>query len=497
MRILRKNWLVIALFLVIFFTRLLIFNKDAADYFPDEWRYYAQIKNIEMAVSSGDYLLVLRKIFDLNARPGFGIFYFPPSFLEWKYPEIPFGQYYNLLVSISLVGLIFLIVRKIENDKTAILATLLVGLSISSVIYMRHLLPWDLELALMFFSLYVYLRTKNVFYFGLLLGVSFFTYPSFYYYMLPIPIILLLWHKKIWSIARPLQFVAGIATVLLAAQLFSASIGAVSYWNSLKAESAGARSVEQGDYISAWSFLNEYIQTTDGIWFVLLVASSLVGFIFINKDKKLVIFSVYLVMTFLILEATSHLFSTQVLYGRTARPFYLLMLIFCAIVLNRLFMYICQKARVTYSILFFSIILITVVSWWPHFVNFKNLVYPKQFHRKSIEYLNERYQKYDIVTNNFDTAFVNFWNTDSPFPNFLKSGRVLGVRGKFYTINTTYLYPYYGNYDLDLYCNAEVLLEESHVATAFQAYLLEGYKRVMRQQMINDPVKYQLIYCKD
>lgn len=491
MDILKKNWGIILLFLIIFVTRLLVFNKDAAQYWPDESRYPQLIINLEEANKSGDYLLLIQRLFNNDARPGAGLFYYFPAFLEWKIPNIAFGLYYNLIINSLNLILVFLIVKKIQNTNVAIVTTLLITLSIASFIYIRHTLPYDIAIFLLLLGLYLQVYFKKIFVFGLLAGFSFLTYPSYYYYLFPVPLMLILFHR---SIQPAIFFILGFSLILISTQFFSIAIDRASYFRTLQDQSSGVTAIQQGDYISATSFISEYIVAIDGYWNLVLILAIFPGLLLIKDRKKIIFFAIYLILVFLILEAFSHILQKHVLYGRTVRPLYLLALGLAGVVLERVFNNF--KNRKIYMLCVTILLLVSILNWLPRFLTFKNLTYPNQFIRKSVEYLDAKYQKYDIVTNNFDTAFVDMWNTGSPFPNFLKSGRKLGISGKFYTINAAMLFPYYGNYDLKHYCNYEILLKEVHTQYIFKPYQYEGYKEDMRSKMKVDPLFYYLIYCK-
>lgn len=491
MKFLRKNWLVLLLFLIIFFTRLLVFNKDAAQYWPDESRYPHLIANLDEAFRSGKILLPLQQLFNLDARPGAGLFYYPAAFLEWKIPSVPFALYYNLIINSLILILVFFIVKKIQNTNVAIVTTLLVTLSIASLTYIRHTLPYDIAIFLLLLGLYLHVYFKKIFVFGLLAGFSFLTYPSYYYYLFPIPLMLILFHR---SIKPAIFFTLGFSLLLISTQFFSIVIDGASYFRTLQDQSGGVTAIQQGDYIPAASFMSEYILAVDGYWNLFLILAIFPCLFLIKDRKKIVFFALYLTFVFLILESFSHILQKHVLYGRTVRPLYLLALGLSVAIFERVLNNFKSKKIYTFGII--TLLLVSFLNWLPRFLTYKNLTYPNQFIRKSIEYLDAKYQKYDIVTNNFDTAFVDMWNTGSPFPNFLKSGRKLGISGKFYTINAAMLFPYYGNYDLKHYCNYEILLKETHTQYIFKPYQYEGYKKTMRNKMEEDPLFYYLIYCK-
>ena len=360
---------------------------------------------------------------------------------------------------------------------------LFVTFSITSIVYMRHLIPYDLALFLFLFGLYIYVYFNKLFIFGLFLGLSFLTYPGYYYYLIPLPFILLGYYR---SLKKTFIFLLGFGIILLLTHLFSLLLGeTTTYFQSLKYESAGAATANYGEFIPAASYIKEYILSADGFWNIFLLLVIFPG-MFLTRDKKRITLFIYLVSLFFILEIYSNTLQKTVLFGRTIRPFYLATLILSALVLESLLSRF--KNKKYYNFGMGILIVMTLFNFLPKFLTFKNLIYPKQFEQKAKEYLNSKYGDY-ILEN---AIFVNYWDTKDPPNNFYKTAE----SGKFYTVNAVQMFPYFGNYNLDRFCNHEILLKELHIQYIFKPYLFEGHKRVMRERMDQDPLYYFLIYCK-
>lgn len=483
----KKNWLVISLFLIIVFTRLLVFNKDASQFFADEGRYPILITNLNEGFKSGNYLLPIRRFFNIDARPGAGLFYLPAAFLEWKNPNTPFGLYFNLMINVLSLIIVFFLIKKIQNKNAALVTTLLVTFSIASFIYIRHTLPYDIAIFLLLLGLYLYVYFKKTFVFGLLAGLSFLTYPSYYYYLIPIPLMLILYQR---SIKPALFFIFGLILVFILAQSISLGISDQPYFRSLQDQSEGVTAIHQGDYIPAAAYISEYILAIDGYWNLLLILVIFPGLFLIKDKKKIMFFALYLIFIFLIFELFSHILQKYVLYGRTVRPLYLLALVLVALILERVLRNI--KNNRLYFIGLSLLILITFINWLPRFLIYKNLLYPKQFQQKARDYLNSEYEKFEIE----DALLVNYWDTDNPDPKLIEHFFKSGQQDKFYTMNAVQTFPYYGNLNLERFCKAQILLKELHIQYTFRPYLFEGYNEIMRKRMEKDPLYYQLIYCR-
>lgn len=467
------------------FTRVALFNPAAQQFWADE-RHYAQLlSKLNEAEKAGNYKIAYQTIFRLNARPALGLFYFPAAILEWKNPSIPFGIYFNFIVNFLCLLLVFLISKEMINKTAAFLSVCIITLTLSSVIYLRHLLSYDMALLMVLISSYVYLKYKNFFVSGIFIGLSFLTYPGYYYYFIPIPFLIAIYYK---SIKKLIIFSLGIGVVLILTQL--AYIGAgetTSYFQSVMIEGSGGATSHYGEFIPAISYLSDYVYNLDGIWGLGLLIVSL-PIIFYKKNKKLLFLFIYLVGVFFILEMYSHILQKTVLFGRTIRPFYLSALVFSALALERFLSKFSRKVYLTGMILILSI---SIINWFPRFILYKDLVYPKQFQEKSRQYLLRNHPTANVE----DAIFVNYWATKEEVPeHFFKPEK--GEKDKFYIMNAVQMFPYYGNYNLNDFCEHEVILKEAHIQYLFKPYLFEAHKKVMREKMKQDPLYYQLILCK-
>lgn len=507
----RLSLLSIVLILSVLSTRVLLFNKDGLYFYLDEIRYKRLIITLSLAKKSNDLMVYVQSIYAINARPGYAIFYSLPVWLEQEYPNIPFGQIVNIIVNNLFILLIYLTVKKVANNKAAAIAVLFLIFSISSVIYIRHMLPYDIALMILILALYINLKTNSNYLFGLLVGLSFLTYPSYFYYLISIPLILLFYGRqkdrkvnevkllrqladklpaallikrakkfisKNLRIKSFLLFVTGSITILILAHIFSIMINTSPYFQTLKDTSSD---INQGDYMPALSFITEYILAYDGYWGIILVFCCILVIFLKNKNKFLPLI-IYILITFSILEFFSHIYPKTVLYGRTVRPLYILLLILAAIVIEALIRQYFRKRLIFSNVVLSLIFIITIFNWWPKFLTFKDITYPSGFRKKAEDYLTIRYDKYKL-----EELYPKMTSEMDSNPEYLDSG-------KFYLVNTILLYPYFGT--KDLICQKQMLLEEKHILSIFQPYQFEGFTKTMRGYLNQRPPKYQLVYCK-
>lgn len=341
------------------------------------------------------------------------------------------------------------------------------------------MLPYDTALLIFLFGLYVYIRKKSAFLFGLASAFSFITYPSYFYYLIPIPFLIFVLNK--FKIKSPTLFIIGFAVIVCVAQLTSLIIGAKpSYFEEARLLSGV---VTQGDFTPAISFITEYIFSYDG-YFGLILAGLAPFIIIFAKTKKFLPIVICLLVIFLLFEIFSHIIPKTVLYGRTIRPYYFLLVISGVIVFDNAIRNISQKLNIRYAAFLGLFFLVIIINWWPRFNSFRTIVYPADFRKEAENYLSQKHNKYILEDVYVKKETIDDSTTDPPV---LESG-------KFYVVNPTLLYPYFGS--LEPPCEREVLFTREH-PLLFKPYHFEGFTRQMRGYLVNEPPKYQLIYCKN
>lgn len=469
---------ILALLSIIVFslvTRISLFNPNALYFFSDEVRFDDLVLSWRKVDSGEDFLNPLRAVFKIQARPGYGIFFSFPAYLESKNPAIAFGAILNILINTLIPLLIFLIVKKIDGIKAAILASIFVACSISSIVYIRHMLPYDLGLTFMILAVYIFSRTKSLFLTGLVLSFSYLTYPGYLYYLFPIPILIFLFKPNLVPIIR---YLLGFALPIIIVEVSSRLLTQTSYIEIAKALSG---TVMQGDFIRASTFIKEYILLNDGYLGLILSLSALL-IIFI-KNKKLALFlGIYLIFVFLILEIASDITHKTVLYGRTIRPFYLLLLISAATILSNLSAYLYKFKAWVGTLIYFLIIVLVLVNFWPRYTAFKNSIYPRDFDKQAKSILDSTSNLIYVLSNK--TSEVD-----------KKQNKKILAPESYYIVNTDLLYPYYGN--KEFICKKKILIQKPYILSTTGAYLFEGFSFRMRFFLVKDPPAYQLIYCKE
>lgn len=472
-----SNLALCLILLLLIITRIPLYNPYGRYFFGDEIFYKRLINTSKESDKTNNPMLFWQGVFGIYAKPGYGILYSVPIWLESK-NSIPYGAVMNIIINCLSILLFFLILKRVFDIKIAFVVALVVLFSISSIFYIRHMLPYDSALLILLLSLYILTRTKSLLLFGLTTALSLVIYPSLFYYILPIPFIIFVFNR--FKIDKPIIYGVSFISVILFTQLLSLIIGAKpSYFEEAKYLSG---IVTQGDFIPAINFLVEYILAYDGYWG--LAIASLSPFLFIFRhNKNLFILAIYITFVFLLFEVFSHLIPKTVLYGRTIRPFYFLLLTGGTIVWFNLIRILSRKLNFNQNIFYAIFIAVTIINWFPKFNTFKNLDYPEDVRKEAEDYLsanNSGYILEDVFTKK-ETPQDNI--TDPP----------ILARNKFYLVNPALIYPYHGN--LEIPCDKEILWEKKH-ALSFRPYRYEGFTLEMRNMLEKEEPVYQLIHCK-
>lgn len=431
-------------------SRLFFWNESGAYFFPDEGRYEILDKS--------EYFW--KDIFEIWGRPGFGIFYYPALLFEGPIP----GLVENLIVNVLNILLVYFIARRLTSGINAFLVILVATFSLPMVYYIRHLLPYDAGLFLILAGIAVWQKYGSSFFFGLFIGLSFLVYPSHSYYFLPIPLMLLIFTNKriLERLVSTLKLGIGAILPLILMEFFSTAVGAKSYITSLKDLSG---TVTQGDFIFSLTFIKDYIEGFDGI---IGLAATLIFIISIGLKSKTThykILAIYILAMFLVFEIFSHILQNTVLYARTVRPLYLLIILSGTMSFFDLFS---MKRVKNIPIVNLAFLAVLIVISFPSYLNFKNITYKDDFLD-----LAKSFKVEDDVETQVSSLELE--------------------HGKIYITNPPLLYPYYGTKKLA--CDKQILLEKPDPMFQFKPYRFEGHDIAMRRFLENDPPGHEVFKC--
>lgn len=463
--------------------KLPLLKEGGLGFFSDEGRYrWTLTVYLHQSFMTKSFLPYIKSIFDMQARPAYGLLYLPSLLITEITKNEIFGPIYNLLIVSLSVILIFLIVKKLYTKKTAFFASAFFFFSMCSSSYIRHMLPYDGALLVFLLAIYIFINTKSLFLLGTLIGLSFSSYPGNYYYIIPIPLSIFFITKTAdlkTKIFKVLQFFAGFLSIMFIFETLSRLVnGPGSYFTSILDLS---KTVNQGDYMPAGLFIFKYIFANDGVFGVVVLFIGIITLFNFCKTRtktcleKTLIF--YAISIYLILEIMSFVSHKTVLYGRTVRMFYLFFMVLASVGLVNLL------SKNKKWVLFFlaAVILLTVINWFPRYLNYINAIYPNDFYKKVMTF-----NKNNVEINNISPHIASIDDRDNVF--------ALVFRDRYYLVNNEVLFFYYGMKKIN--CDKDIIIEADYVLPTYQPYLFEGWTEAMRESFYNDPPKYQLIYCK-
>ena len=288
----RTRTLLWGIIVIVALLRLGLLDRGALAY-PDELRYGNSL-NAAHALLDGDGQRFAFAVSTADARPGFVVLYLPAALLQiavassagesMTYPLILIPLLFQLLLSLSLPWLFFMLARHWWADRDALLlgATLAYGLLANSMAYVRHILPYDGALALSLLGLWWALRFRlesrwRAELLGCLAALSVTIYPGYYFF----PLIILA--VCLWRVG----FARGSTSVLSCGLRFGISGAAVtlgfeglarlaerSYLSDLR-ELSGT--ITQGSFEEGATFLMRYLIEVEGLagwpWLILPAAA--------------------------------------------------------------------------------------------------------------------------------------------------------------------------------------------------------------------------------
>lgn len=316
-------------------------------HFSDENRYTATGIALR-SLYEGDTITFINTIFSTKGRPGAAIINIIPSLFQillaktsnlYYYEPVSFTPLflfnYFILCSILYIQYKFSYLI-IENKLYSLISVLIFGGLTSSYIYLRHAVPYDASLLVIYFVLYkIYLFdnqnsltfTKSMF-LGLLSFFGFLIYPGniFLYFLCPFILFFLNISKlnisnKLFNLAA---FSFGSFLMLFCIEFFS-MLGKGSFINSsLKLSST----ITQGDFKESYSFLLKYLYSIEGGCGILIIISLPILIVYFFKSSKkstnnakIYLLLIYFTITYFSLATLGYFYEKFVFYGRTIHQF--------------------------------------------------------------------------------------------------------------------------------------------------------------------------------
>lgn len=254
----------------------------------DEFRYAAGAQIFEL-LSTGNIDAAVDALIKAPDHPGFRVvalvlaFFHVASawFAGWPVSEMrhPSGEWLPTLLlslgSVCAIGLTYALAHRLQASKReSLLAALLMLSSSSMLMYSRHLVPYDIALALLLFALWIGLRrdagSMAAYAAGAIAGFAFLTYTGYWLLAAAVGAMQVAGGRR--SVGRVLTRAGMFALGLLSLPALLAAAGAARGVDVVGNMRRFSESVINGDFSEGWSLPWEALWHAEGLLVAVLAA---------------------------------------------------------------------------------------------------------------------------------------------------------------------------------------------------------------------------------
>jgi len=414
-----KNYIKIHWLCVIFIFLIALFRFSLINtghlFWIDELRYvnaFAFVKHLMNA----NFNEAIKALFNAHGRPGFVLFSSIPATVQiilhnigWMDVGNPlyfqelmhFGRvsaqynhhYFdlpsavNVMVSLSISLLFYHFILEITKDRTdALIGTVVYSLLVNSYFYVRHMVPYDYALLMLFLALFFVIRqstkalsSKMIVGVGMLSALGFITYPSYYLLVFLIAALILTLSRK--KFKQTALFALSFCLSVFLFECISWIVGKSFYQNTTQLLGA----VTQGSFEEGFIFLYRYMRDVEGgIGICILTLFLIFVFVYLRKASSACkVLFVTVVAGYLFYGAMSVFYHRVVFYGRLLHM-YIPFLVLGAV----LFINMIKPGKVKYGIIVVTLIL-SMASFIRPAVMFAKLQYPREFEQRHLSLSKE------------------------------------------------------------------------------------------------------------
>ena len=362
--------------------------------FPDESRYANSISAIDK-ISDQDFKGFLKDIFSTEGRPADALIRIIPAGIQRIVKQVTgihefhsdnsFALFaFNFLFYCLTLILIYKISILLLKDKIlTLLVVILYSVQTNSHLYLRHAVPYDLSLPILYFALFQilinyfqksYTLTKAIFG-GAIAFFGYMVYPGYFpLYIISFGLLFSLYPiKSIQNLKYIVGFGAGSAICLLIFEVASRAAGQ-SYLNSAIALSG---TVIQGSFDETFSFLFKYLFQIEKVSGLILLSGMIAFFYTLNKSFKdekyeVNILAIITLCVFVIYAGAGFFFEKVVLYGRLLHQYFPLFCIFSVFGLKA----VIDKFK-NFSIIWTFLVIILCINFSVNLFEYIKFAYPR------------------------------------------------------------------------------------------------------------------------
>lgn len=471
--------------------------------FPDEWRHIAS-GHVLKEVQAGNFHKAIETIFSTQGRPVDTLIKIIPNGMQYVSAKIFGLEYYESANSFPLFLFNFLIFCLtlfvhfnfskliLKDTNLSLFSVLIFGSLVNSYIYLRHGLPYDTSLFILYIVFYKVVKLtqekkfsyRKVFLLGFFAFFGYLAYPA---YLLLYAIIGLIFFFNdltkdgiISRIKYSLMYILGSISCFALFELTSRMVG-TSY---LKSSQELSETLNQGSFEECFSFLFKYLFEVEKVAGVLLIIG-LIAFVGVSifKIKKIettqLIF-ITITFIFLLFAGAGYFFEKVILTGRILHQFIPFICIFFVYVIHEIL-----KRTEILKVTTITLSLIFIGNFIFQFIEYKKYAYPRDV---SWRYYKQYYPK-EI------TDFCEMGNSWSvmPITNIeLEKFNDRSTEHRITIINACTIFPFevesYSEFKPTV--NQKMIFSESSYIN-FKGYQFEGKNIEERKNVdsLNLPVK--------
>lgn len=495
----RLNYILIFLIILITCLKISLAGKGFLA-FPDEFIYRSSERAFQNILDN-NIAAALNEIFTTQGRPGEALIkiipcaiqYFSASVFNINYAENSYPMFvFNFFIYCSILIVHYKFSKLIfKMEFFALMSVLLYCCVTNSYIYLRHVLPYDTSLLILYFALYQIIKYTNAntlslahsFFLGTFSFFGLIVYPG-YISLFMVSILLLFFNKISFQnlknrIHNSAIYILGGVYCLIVFELASNYIGR-SYIDDTISLS---QRINQGSFDESFSFILKYLFEVESISATVLVIGiiSLIVIcvsMIIRKeritDSSPVLLFVFLFLLFFFYASAGHFKHAAVFYGRLLHQYYPFI---CFFVVYALYKIPVKKALLLeHGVLILS--LIFIINFAVSFNNYIKVAYPRDV---AFEY-NKKYdlQNKELIFEYGTSVSALPTKEELYYPGISAIGRE--TNKKILLVNFCYFYP---AEDLTKYhefipAANYLLIESMPYFLNFKAYQYEGFNILER-----------------
>ncbi len=468
----------------------------------DERRYEKSGLAIQN-LSKGDVRGFFYNIFSTKGRPGETIIKCIPQAVQLYTAQTfhlniyePRNSYPLFIFNYIIYCLILLVHYNfsklfLKDELLSLLSVVIYSCLTNSYLYLRHALPYDTSLLILYFTFYKLIQlglsdsltNKKYFLLGLFSFVGYSVYPGYF------PFVFLIGATSLFS--QPtinksaihyiggLLYLGGFTSMVVLFEMFS-KIGNTSFIFALKSLSG---TIIQGSFEECFTFLYKYLWSVEGLGGKIIIIGLtcyIINFIRHSqrvRTNKLAFISALLIMSYIVYASIGFFFHRFVFYGRLLHMYYPFICIVCVSLINL------NKIQQNYkNTTVMCISILFVFSFYCNFTQYKTYSYPRDIGWK---YVN-------IYGKNAVHNICEYNGGVSQIPSQIKKTNSISPSEKKYQsfycvelVNCCY-HNFYHSIDknLQFYLKSDgILIESLYPYYTYKPYQYEGYGITERRNL--------------